>query len=300
METHGYRTIAVSVSAVALLASSTICLISDITLAQTQTSAPAPASAPATAQGTQATPSQLNLEDGTPIKLRLQETISSADAHVDQRVDFDVLDGVKLNDLLVIPKGSIAWGTVTEAEAKKRMARGGKLNINIDAVRLADGEKAALRGVKEVKGGGHTGAMTGGIVASAIVFFPAAPFFLFMHGKDVTIPKGTEVTVYINGNTAIDPAKFTSAGESPSSSSAATVAPSATSTGPGQLSIKSTPDGADITVDGKYVGSTPSTVKLFPGEHTIKIDKSGFKPWERTLTVTSDSQVSVSATLEQP
>ena len=44
----------------------------------------------------------LRLEDGTPIKLRLQETISSADAQVDQRVDFDVLEEVKLNDLLVL------------------------------------------------------------------------------------------------------------------------------------------------------------------------------------------------------
>jgi hypothetical protein len=35
--------------------------------------------------------------------------------------------------------------------------------------------------------------MTGAIVATAIVFFPAAPLFLFMHGKDIKrrpIPKG--------------------------------------------------------------------------------------------------------------
>jgi hypothetical protein len=240
------------------------------------------------------------LEDGTPIKLRLQETLSSADAQVDQQVDFDVLEEVKLGDLLLIPKGSVAWGTVTEAEPKKRMARGGKLNVNIDAVRLASGERAALRGVKEVKGGGHTGAMTGGIVATSIVFFPAAPFFLFMHGKDVTIPKGTEVTVYINGNVPIDPAKFTNAAGPASAASAVTATPSPTSTRPGQLSIKSTPDSADITLDGKYVGSTPSIVTLPPGDHPIKIEKPGFKTWERTVTVTSDSQVTVSATLEQP
>ena len=35
-------------------------------------------------------------------------------------------------------------------------------------------------------------------MATAIVFFPAAPFFLFMQGKDVSIPKGHEVTVYTN------------------------------------------------------------------------------------------------------
>jgi hypothetical protein len=260
--------------------------------------------------------SQLKLENGTPIKLRLQETISSADAQVDQRVDFDVLEEVKLGDLIVIPKGSIAWGTVTEAVPKKRMARGGKLNVNIDAVRLADGDKAALRGVKDVKGGGHTGAMTGGIVATSIVFFPAAPFFLFMHGKDVTIPKGTEITVYINGDMAIDPSKFASGTGAPPAAGSPTAPPArqpaAAATAPGAqappaatgqlqaVPIKSAPDGADITVDGRYVGSTPSTVSLSPGDHMIKIEKSGFKAWERTITVSPGSAITVSATLEHP
>ncbi|PYV99080.1 MAG: hypothetical protein DMG89_09325 [Acidobacteria bacterium] len=115
----------------------------------------------------------------------------------------------------VIPKGGIAFATVTEAESKRRMARGGKLNVNIDSVRLLTGEKAALRAVKEVKGGGHTGAMTGGIVATGIVFFPAAPFFLFMHGKDITIPKGTEITAYVNGDMQLNRAKFQSAQSEP-------------------------------------------------------------------------------------
>jgi hypothetical protein len=40
--------------------------------------------------------------------------------------------------------------------------------------------------------------MTGAMVATGILFFPAAPLFLFMHGKDITIPKGHEITVYTN------------------------------------------------------------------------------------------------------
>src|SRR5467141_4201132 len=88
------------------------------------------------------------------------------------------------------------------------MARGVKLNVNIDDVRLADGERAPLRAVKEAKGGGHTGAMTGAIVGTTIVFFPAAPLFLFMHGKDITIPKGTEITAYTNGDIPLDPIRF--------------------------------------------------------------------------------------------
>jgi hypothetical protein len=154
------------------------------------------------------------LEDGTPVKLRIGRTVSSADAHVGEMVDFEVLEEVRLGSLLMIPKGGMAWATITEAQSKRRMARGGKLDMNIDSVRLVDGEKVALRAVKEVKGGGHTGAMTGAIVGTAIVFFPAAPLFLFMHGKDISIPKGTEITAYINGNFPVDVSKF--AGGAPS------------------------------------------------------------------------------------
>jgi len=157
-------------------------------------------------QATQAGP--LRLEDGTPIKIRIKQTLSSATAQANDRVDFDVLEEIKVGDLVVIPKGSIAWGTVTEAEAKRRMGRAGKLDVNIDSVRLANGDKAALRGVKDVKGGSHTGAMTGGMVATGLILWPAAPLFLLMHGKDVTIPQGTELTVFINGDFPVDPAKF--------------------------------------------------------------------------------------------
>jgi PDZ domain len=148
------------------------------------------------------------LEDGTPVRLRLSRTISSAEESAGNEVDFDVLEEVRIGDRIVIPKGSLARGTVTFAEEKRRMGRGGKLDVNIDSVRLANGQKAALRAVKNTKGGGHVGAMTGAIVVSAVVFWPAAPFFLMMHGKDITIPKGTEIAAYVNGNMNLDPTRF--------------------------------------------------------------------------------------------
>jgi hypothetical protein len=150
----------------------------------------------------------LLVPDGTPVHLRLARNLSSADAKTGDTVDFEVLEDVKVDDTIVVARGAVAIATVTEAESKKRMARGGKLDVNIDYVRIVNGDKIALRAVKETKGGGHTGAMTGGIVATAIVFWPAAPFFLFMHGKDTTIPKGTEITAYVNGEIRLDRAKL--------------------------------------------------------------------------------------------
>src|SRR5260370_28584441 len=108
-------------------------------------------------------PLAFGLEDGTPIRLRLTRNLSSADATTGDRVDFEVLEDVKVKDVIVVPRGGLALATITEAEHKRRMARGGKLNVNIDDVHLPHVEKPPFRAVKETKGGGHTGAMTGGI-----------------------------------------------------------------------------------------------------------------------------------------
>jgi len=260
-----------------------------------QTAAPSPPASTAPPG-----PKGFMLEDGTPIKMRTNRTISSADAHVGDTVDFEVLEEVRVNNVVVIPKGGIAFATVTEAQAKRRMARGGKLDINIDYVRLIDDEKAVLRAVKAVQGGGHTGAMTGGIVATSLVFFPAAPFFLFMHGKDISIPKGTEIGAYANGDMKLDIAKFQSV--QPAAATAAGGVSGNTSAAPAssdqaRVQVSSTPDGADIEVDGSFVGDTPSTIGVSAGQHKLSVKKSGFKPWERTITV-STGQVNVNATLE--
>ena len=249
--------------------------VQSATSPQTQTASTAPIPTPPSSN-------KVVLEDGTPVRLRLGRTVSSADAHVGDTVDFDVLDEIKVGDLVVVPKGSTAWATVTEAEHKRRMGRGGKLNMNIDSVRLADGEKAALRAVKGGEGGGHVGAMTGGIVATALIVWPAAPFFLFMHGKDVSIPKGTEITAYINGNFNADAAKF-----QPPPVPVVATAPAAPTLI--AIQVSSTPSAADIIVDGNFVGSTPSTVQLAAGDHTVSVKKTGFSIWERQLKVNGGS-----------
>lgn len=233
--------------------------------------------------------SRFILEDGTPIKLVLSETISSADTTVGQTVPFEVVEDVLVDGVVVIPKGGTAWATVTAAQAKRRMGRGGKLDLNIDKVRLVDGSKTLLSAVKNTKGGGHTGAMTGAIVATSLIVWPAAPFFLFMHGKDITIPKGTEITAYISGDTRLDEVKF-----QPAKMDTTTAA--ITNAAMTLVDIASTPSGADIEVDGKFVGSTPSSISVSPGDHDIAVKKSGFTAWDKKVSV-STGHINLSAEL---
>jgi hypothetical protein len=251
------------------------------------------------ASATPKPPLVFGLEDGTPVKLRISRTISSEDAQVGDNVDFEVLEDVISHDVVLIPRGGLAMATVTEAQAKRRMGRAGKLNINIDYAKLVDGEKVALRAVKEVKGGSHVGAMTGAIVATSIVFFPAAPLFLLMKGKDITIPKGTEITAYVNGDVPLDRKKFQAPdvlAEAPSNAPAAT--PPTEGVG-STIELKSNPDGAEISIDGKYVGNAPTTLHLPVGDHSIKFELPGYKAWERTLTITQGQSTVVTAGLQK-
>jgi hypothetical protein len=194
-----------TVTALALLSSASLC--AQEAAVPSQQAPPAAAQVPApNAQGA-AQPaaegsavgqeqSKTVLFEGTPVRLRLTREVSSANAQVGDAVNFDVVEDVRLGTVAVIPKGSHALGKITTVVPKRRMGRAGKLDMSVEYVRLPSGERLHLSGAPEKSGNGHQGRMAGAMVATGIIIWPAAPFFLFMHGKDITIPAGQEVTVY--------------------------------------------------------------------------------------------------------
>jgi PEGA domain len=50
-----------------------------------------------------------------------------------------------------------------------------------------------------------------------------------------------------------------------------------------RVTVASVPIGADIEVDGNFVGNTPSTINLPAGDHAVTVSKSGYKTWERKM-----------------
>jgi hypothetical protein len=64
------------------------------------------------------------------------------------------------------------------------------------------------------------------------------------------------------------------------------------------LSVESTPSGADIEIDGSFVGNTPSTVTVPVGSHDISVKKKGFTDWTKKLSVTGGS-IHLTADLEE-
>ena len=63
------------------------------------------------------------------------------------------------------------------------------------------------------------------------------------------------------------------------------------------IDITSTPPSADVELDGNFVGNTPSTIGVSPGDHTVGLKKNGYKLWERKIKVSS-GKVNLSAELE--
>jgi len=78
---------------------------------QTPASATQPVSAQPQSQAPATSPKEFVLEDATPLKLRINRTISSADAHVGDTVDFEVLEEVLVNNVLVVLYGVEGGGS---------------------------------------------------------------------------------------------------------------------------------------------------------------------------------------------
>jgi hypothetical protein len=77
--------------------------------------------------------------------------------------------------------------------------------------------------------------------------------------------------------------------------------PGSTSAEPanGAVNVSSNPAGADVSLDGNFVGNSPANLKLAPGKHTIVVKMAGWKDWTRDINVQSGSEVQLTASLEK-
>jgi S1-C subfamily serine protease len=65
-----------------------------------------------------------------------------------------------------------------------------------------------------------------------------------------------------------------------------------------KITITSIPDGADIEIDGMFLGSTPSVVSVLEGQRRIRIAKKGFAPYERTIQAQANGSQRIAAELD--
>jgi LssY C-terminus len=158
-------------------------------------------------------PGELKMESGTPVKLQLAQTISSAHARRGDRLAFVVEKDVELGGFTVIRAGAAAEGTVTEVKGTRPLGMGGEVILKLDWVDLATGERAVLVARKAFKGRAHTVRMMVGMAVTAAFYAPAAPVLLLTRGRDCTVLKGTELTGYTQNEASLEVANLLVASE---------------------------------------------------------------------------------------
>ncbi|MGO9642894.1 MAG: LssY C-terminal domain-containing protein [Candidatus Acidiferrales bacterium] len=155
-------------------------------------------------QGLPDTPANIVMDSGTPVKLQLAQTISSAHAHKGDLLDFVVVNDVEVEGLTVIRAGALAEGSVIGVKGKRTLGMGGHVIIKLDWVQLSGGERVGLVARKEFKGRSHTIRMAVGMAITGLIYLPAAPALLLSPGRDRTVLKGTEITAYTKRDAWID------------------------------------------------------------------------------------------------
>jgi len=242
---------------------------------------------------------QVVVPDGTKVRVRLDQSLSSATADEGQTVELSVSEAIRVDGTMVVAEGARATGTVVTAQEKRRMGRAGKLDFSVDRVRTVAGEWLPVRYTLTKKAGDSKAVSTGVITAGvAVAFWPAAPFVLLRKGKDIDINKGVAFDVFIDGNHTVGPAPAPVSVTQNVPAVRPPAAPSAP-TASGELAavtVNSNEPGADIEVNGSFVGNAPSTLKLAPGQYAITVRK-GMQVWQRNLQVTA-GDVTLNATFE--
>jgi hypothetical protein len=121
----------------------------------------------------------VNVEMKTPVRLLVDESLTSKTANSGQTVPLVAAEDVLVNSKVVIAKGSPASGRITVVE-KRGMNHPGKLEVTVDSVRAVDGHNIPLEGQI-----GMTGTTRWGT------------------GKDVQIKKGDAVNCVVAKDTEV-------------------------------------------------------------------------------------------------
>lgn len=145
-------------------------------------------------------PPPVVLSDGTRITVRLLEEVSSSRASEGDILAFEVMEDVVVDGQLLITQGTPARGTVVQAQARRRMGRAGRLSYAVTETRAHDNRVVRLRATREGSGGSAVGSTAAATAGVALLVPVAAPFVLLRRGKDVTVPVGTRIDAFVDGD----------------------------------------------------------------------------------------------------
>ena len=192
----------------------------------------APASrpaAPSTSATTSTTPrstssiSSLEIPVGTEIDVRLQNSLNSGTAQVEDRFEGTTVADLNIEGRVAVPSGSVVRGVVTAVEPGTRTNRTSKMTVSFDQVTV-NGRSYPIRGTvtqaiegEGIRGeagrtaaGAGVGAIIGGILggfkgALAGILIGGGGTIAATEGKEVELPQGSILRVRLDSPVQIDP-----------------------------------------------------------------------------------------------
>jgi len=135
-------------------------------------------------------PPVLVLKEGTEIKLKFAQNVTSRVTRPGQMIEFVVAEPVVVDGVLLIKQGARSIGYVANTESASGTGKGGTMEIRMEAVRTR-GNMVKLTGADSRT----EKRATGRVVGMTILFGLSG--FLSARGREVKIPEGTPMTAYV-------------------------------------------------------------------------------------------------------
>jgi hypothetical protein len=162
---------------------------------------------------------------GTEIDVRLQNSLNSGTAQVEDRFEGTTLVDVSVNNRAVIPAGSVMRGIITAVEPATRTNRTAKMTVSFDQVTI-NGRSYPIRGTvtqaiegegirgetARIGAGAGVGAIIGGILggfkgALAGILIGGGGTIAATEGKEVQLPQGSVLRVRLDSPVQIQTAR---------------------------------------------------------------------------------------------
>lgn len=133
------------------------------------------------------------------LKVKLVTPLTTRTNRSGDIVAFQVSEDVYVDEHLIIPKGAQGVGKVTKVEGARNFGRDAQLQISFDTVAAMDGSSlSTVLGEKAKLENKSLATAAGASVAGMIILGPIGIVGgAFVHGKDITIPAGTETYIEI-------------------------------------------------------------------------------------------------------
>lgn len=138
------------------------------------------------------------IPEGTPVQVRLLQDLKSGQARKGEQVRLEVVSDVLGADRVVlIPKGTPVVGAVTRSSGRKMFGKPGKLEFDIEYIRLTDQDRIPLRSTPTSARGRNN---AGAAIATAVLL---APIAVLVKGREVTVKTGREFGVFVDRQTEV-------------------------------------------------------------------------------------------------